>query len=324
MPSDEIQASPRVSIVMVTYNSAHVVVNSLVGLPDSKHIQLIVVDNLSTDDSILTVQHARPDAMVIGNTENSGFARAVNLGAQSATSDYVLLLNPDAQITAESLARLVSTMDSDESVGISAPLVTDPDGQFASIDAGFAPTILRMGLYASGLSRIGKWIPALEGHYLFRDSKIEPLREVDWVSGGCLLIRRDLWAKLDGLTTRWFMYAEDIEICLRARKLGMKVVLNPGAVATHAIGGSSKEVVGQANSMWIVNLYDLYCSSLAPNSLSCEVWKRVVSAGFHGRALVYEALATLRPGQRKAYRSQVDRFRVFARDLMSAHNSYGS
>jgi GT2 family glycosyltransferase len=120
------------------------------------------------------------------------------------------------------------------------------------------------------------------------------------------------------------MYAEDIEICLRTRKLGMKVVLNPGAVAVHAIGGSSKEVVGQANSMWIVNLYDLYCSSLASSSFSCDVWKLVVSAGFTGRAFVYSALSAMRPGSRKAYRSQVNRFRVFAKDLIAAKNSFGS
>ncbi|MEA9985957.1 glycosyltransferase family 2 protein [Subtercola sp. RTI3] len=305
----------RVSVIMVTYNSAHIVKQSLVDLPPAPLVEVIVVDNKSSDLSVETVLSARPDAVVIRNEENAGFAKAVNLGAARATGEYLLLLNPDAVINASALKSLVESMSSNSAIGIIAPLVTDSTGEFSTIAAGFFPTIIKMGLHASGISRLGKWCPALEGHYLFRSSRLSRSRDLDWVSGGCLLVRRHIWNSLDGLSERWFMYAEDIELCLRVRRAGYKVVLDPSAQAIHEIGSSSHEVQGRANPTWVVNLFDLYCRDLARNEVSKSAWRWTVIAGFRGRAAAYNLLRILRPSDGTKHQAQIERYRIFSAAL---------
>jgi N-acetylglucosaminyl-diphospho-decaprenol L-rhamnosyltransferase len=308
----------RVTAVMVTYNSGHVVSGALEHLPDKDEAHLVVVDNLSTDDSIEVVEGLRPDALIIRNINNDGFAKAVNLGAARADTDYILLLNPDAYIEGQDLKRLVEDMDSDRAVAISAPLMTDPHGQYSTIAAGHSPTIWRMALHESGLSRLGKYFSALEGHYLFKGSRLDSIREIDWVSGGCMLIRRSAWESMGGLSTKWFMYAEDVEFCLRARQAGLKVIMDPNSLAVHDFGGSSKDVSGKANPTWVLNLYDLYCSSIAKNPLQRRAWKLIVAGGFAGRSITYRLLRRLRPTRAEEYDAQIHRYAIFRKALLAA------
>jgi N-acetylglucosaminyl-diphospho-decaprenol L-rhamnosyltransferase len=308
---------PIVSVLIVTFNSELVIgecIRALVRQGDrTSRIEVILIDNDSSDQGIQVATDIDSRIRVIRSPQNLGFARAMNLGAREATGDYFLLLNPDAVIEGSAVIELAQKMREDRNVGISAPLVLQGDGRLATLGAGRSPTAWRMFLHASGLARFGSKIPALEGHYLYSKGLSSRKKSVDWVSGGCLLIERSLWGRLQGLTTRWFMYAEDIDLCLRVRALDHEIVVYPSITARHAVGGSTDKHDGQMSSVWLVNLFDLYCVSIARNRTSCYFWRLLVVLGFRGRQLT-SGLKSSGPSRTREMR----RFGLYAKALQRA------
>ncbi|WP_295786172.1 glycosyltransferase family 2 protein [uncultured Microbacterium sp.] len=314
-------AAPAVSIVIVTYNSAGVIGSCLDALRRDggapADAEVIVVDNLSRDDTVSTLHENYPWVRVIENDENAGFSRAVNLGAEHAVGRYLLLLNPDARISAEGVARLSRLLDADPSIGAAAPVLENEGEDVVILAAGHEPSIAKMFLHQSGLSRLGRRWPVLEGHYLFAADLHGGVRDVDWVSGGCLMVPLRLWRRAGGLTDRWFMYAEDVEFCLRLRAAGLRVVIDAGERARHALGGSSSGVEGAVNTAWIVNLYDLYGWRMARNDLQQWLWRAVVLAGMYGRLGWFRIAARRRRGD-AATAAQIRRFEIYAAALRGA------
>ncbi|NQX10460.1 glycosyltransferase family 2 protein [Microbacteriaceae bacterium VKM Ac-2855] len=309
--------SPVVSIVIVTYNSVGVIRSCLDALVGLAGHEVILVDNLSRDDTVAVVTAEYPFVRVIENSRNDGFSRAVNLGAAQARGRHLLLLNPDAQISATVIDTLAGMLDEDASIGAVAPLLENEGEEVVIVAAGHAPTIGRMFLHQSGLSRLGRRMPALEGHYLFAaDLHGEP-RDVDWSSGGCLMIPLTIWRRLEGLSDRWFMYAEDVEICLRIRAAGLRVVIDPRLRALHAMGGSSSDVDGRVNTAWIVNLFDLYGWRMARSAAQQRLWRAVVLSGMYGR-MGFFTVSSLRPGRAASARAQIRRYRIYTSALRSA------
>jgi N-acetylglucosaminyl-diphospho-decaprenol L-rhamnosyltransferase len=318
-------ALPVVSVVIVTYNSAQVIAECLDsltgpltadGTPAFTH-EIIVVDNQSTDDTVVLVRARFPHVRVILNPENAGFSRAVNLAAGEARGRTLLLLNPDAMIEPQVVDGLAARLLGDPSIGVISPVLENEGEEVRIIAAGHAPTIWRMFLHQTGLSRLGGRFPALEGHYLFASNFAGRPRDVDWTSGGCLMARTDLWRELAGLTDRWFMYAEDVEFCLRVRSSGARVVVDPTLHATHAMGGSSSNVDGRVNTAWIVNLFDLYGWRMARTGAQTALWRKVVEVGMLTR-VGYFRLSGLRSGRRASAAQQVARFRIYRRALAEA------
>ncbi|MGN7970583.1 glycosyltransferase family 2 protein [Microbacterium sp. 22296] len=314
-------ARPAVSIIVVTYNSLGVIGSCLDALTRDGEppadTEVIVVDNLSTDDTVAVLREGHPWVRVIENDSNAGFSRAVNLGADHAAGRHLLLLNPDARISAEGVARLSRLLDSDPSIGAASPVLENEGEEVVILAAGHAPTVTRMFLHQSGLSRLGRRWSALEGHYLFAADVREGVRDVDWVSGGCLMVPRDVWRRAGGLTDRWFMYAEDVEFCLRLRAAGLRVIVDAGERAHHALGGSSSGVEGSVNTAWIVNLFDLYGWRMARTGLQQQLWRAIVLAGMHGRLWWFRAAARRRHDP-EAAAAQIRRFGIYASALRRA------
>lgn len=279
-------------VVLVTYNSAGVVESALTELPNWADVS--VVDNCSTDESVATAQRIRPSALITENPSNRGFAQAVNVGVRKLSNNYLLLLNPDAKILSADLEILLEYLERNPDVGVASPEVVEGSGHLTTVAGGYAPTIWRMFTHSSGLSRFGRRWPALRGHYLLRDQfeKADSATHLDWVSGGCMLVRRETWDRLGGLTERWFMYAEDVEFCLRVRDAGEGVVILPSAVAQHAVGASSAgaETIRTA---WIENLFDLYQSRYRAGFIRRNLWRWVCVGGYFARGAV-SALRQLR------------------------------
>ncbi|WP_161799537.1 glycosyltransferase [Pseudarthrobacter siccitolerans] len=285
-----------ISVVIVTYNSAHVIGDCLRALVPAAELEIIVVDNASRDETLDIVRAEFPAVIIIRNRENRGFAKAVNLGAESASGDVILLLNPDATIAYENVLSLSASLLADTGLAVIAPVLSDGAGEFRTVSAGMAPTLRNMLNHSAGLSRFGGVIPLFRGHYLLsKDLRAESV-DVDWVSGGCLMVKRDDWEAVNGLTERWFMYAEDIEFCMRIRERGRRIRIQPNLLASHSIGGSSSNVDGRVNTLWIENLFDLYCWRLSRSRFDRELWRLVVSGGFFARAAFYK-LRSLRHGR---------------------------
>lgn len=296
------EPSQKLSIIIVTYNSAEVIAHCLRALPSRPDIEIIVVDNASIDNTLAIVADTRPDVTVRANGRNAGFAVAVNIGADIARADHLLLLNPDATIEGTEISRMLTFMDRHPDVGVAAPLVLDRDGAFRTLAVGYSPNLRRMFAHATGLSRLGRRVSVLRGHYLLRDQVMPGSSiDLDWVSGGCMFVRRSLWDDLAGLSERWFMYAEDIEFCLRAREADARVVLVSSARARHEVGGSSGASGDHVSTTWLTNLFDLYRSSIAVNRLQVELWRWTVVTGYALRAFALRVLAPSKVMDRKRF-----------------------
>jgi N-acetylglucosaminyl-diphospho-decaprenol L-rhamnosyltransferase len=311
--------APRASVVIVTYNSAEMLPSCLASLGDahSPGIELIVVDNASGDQTSSRVRAEYPYIQIIQNEVNLGFAKAVNIGAAAARGEYIVLLNPDATLRPGVLTSLMEEADQSERIGVIAPLLSDPAGRLRIGSAGRDPSTWRMFCHYFGLSRMLGRFPMFEGHYLL-SRHLTSSREVDWVTGACMVVSRRVWHALGGLSERWFMYAEDMEFCHRVRESGYLVVVNPALSATHLVGESTSGNVLSPDPAWVVNLYDYYACDIASSRPAALLWRLVVSGGLLLRAFVYRIRSITNPSRRHLWALESARFASFADGALRA------
>lgn len=302
------QAAP-ISVLVVTYNSGHVVGRCLTPLHEDPALQIVVYDNASTDNTLEVLSHL-PRVQVITGAKNLGFAKAVNEAGRRATGEVVCLLNPDVQISSEALRRL-SELALREDVGVVAPCIHHPTGRLRVRECGRFPSVLAVFNHYSGLSAFGRYCRRLEGMYWIGDLPAAA-KAVDWVSGAVMMTSLAHWKQLGGLSERWFMYAEDIELCYRSKCLGRQTLVVGDVEAVHDLGGSTSDGPS-SNAAWVVNLFDFYKTSMARTRLQSGAWKHIVVGGLRSRALVYALRSRSRtPGQSALWRAEADRFRTFA------------
>jgi N-acetylglucosaminyl-diphospho-decaprenol L-rhamnosyltransferase len=312
-----------IHVVIVGYNSAHVLAGSIAPLMGNPEIRVTLVDNASSDDTVQIIRDSFPAVDVIEAGGNLGFAKAVNLGVASGkdTDDYVLLLNPDAVISADDVVLLAASMRR-EGVQVGAPHVAQPAGTFKILELGRFPSLRAVFYHYSGLSRFAGRIPSLEGQFLLK--KDAPgSRDVEWVTGAVLMIKRESFEQLGGLSERWFMYAEDIDLCFRASRSGMRTRYFSNIPAEHIMGASTSSKSSKTNSAPFVNLLDFYSLSMAPSQAHVLAWRVTVAGGLLSRAVLF----FLRGAKGKASRSHssetaywLARARTFyryARDVLS-------
>ncbi|OZC75198.1 hypothetical protein CH251_10505 [Rhodococcus sp. 06-462-5] len=291
---------PEVSILIVTYNSSHVIGDCLAAL-GSDH-EVIVYDNASSDATVTLIEENFPHCSVIAGNRNLGFAGGVNRAAAQATGRNIMLLNPDAVIAAEDVWILAETVASTHG-GIVAPLIHTEGVRVAA--AGRMPTAWAMASHYFGLSRLARGRRRLQGHYLLPSDIGDDVVSVDWVTGACLIVDAETWRRVRGLSERWFMYAEDIEFCWRVGRSGGAVVIQPCARARHLVGRSNNKATMETNSAWVLNLYEFYRRDLARSGLQRLWWGVVVGAGLAFRALVFQLQSLRNPaaGQRDSARN---------------------
>jgi GT2 family glycosyltransferase len=306
----------------VTYNSANVIQECLSSLGSDVALETIVVDNNSKDTSVTIASKLVDAGRIICLNENLGFAKAVNIGAanRDPTTEWIVLLNPDALFSVTDLLSLITAAETDSNVGVISPLIRHPSGRLRVMPFGREPTVWRMFCHFSGLSRMGGRLPIFEGFYALQD-EATGLRDVDWVSGACMAVRADVWEALNGLTERWFMYAEDLEFCHRARAANWKVVWEGSTTATHWVGASSSGEELSMNPAWIENLYDYYKNELSTSSVGSFIWRAVVAGGLLSRALAFRlrALNPLYSDDENDWALEAKRFLRFAAAVVKIH-----
>ena len=196
---------------------------------------MTVVDNASPDNSLETVADLPIRAVRAGR--NGGFAAGCNLGIAEGQAPYVLLINPDARIERDDLQTLVEVLDQDPDVGLAAPLILEEDGSMAFSQRRF-PRLRSTFAQALFLHRI--WPRASWTDELIRNPEAyEHPGSPDWVSGACMLIRREALEAVDGLDEDFFLYCEDIDLCARIRNAGWSIGFEPTASMQHE-GGASR------------------------------------------------------------------------------------
>ncbi len=230
------------SIVIVSWNTAVLLADCLgsisTGTTGLEH-HIIVVDNASTDDSAAMIAREFPAVQLIRNAENVGFARANNQGLRASTGRYVLFLNSDTRVPCGILSALVEFMDAHPDAGACSPRLARADGSTQPFTFGGDPTPAY--LFARGWMRLIR-------HRAVHDWETLESQSVDWVSGACLLARRDAVLQVGGFDEDFFMYFEDNDLCLRLRRAGWKVFYNPQVSITH-LGGASL-ALNDARSRW--------------------------------------------------------------------------
>lgn len=199
--------------------------------------QIIVVDNGSSDGSENAVE-GLPNVTLIRAGANLGFGKACNMGAAHANAEFLLFLNPDARLFADSLDKALDFMQRTENakVGICGVQLVDEDGHIARSCARF-PSAGGFVAHATGLDRI---VPTL-GHFM-SEWDHATTRQVDHVIGAFFLLRRSVFDAVHGFDETFFVYLEDLDISYRAKQLGWSSVYFADVQAFHAGGGTSRQV----------------------------------------------------------------------------------
>ncbi len=235
-------------------------------------IEVIVVDNCSSDDTILMLQHEFPAARLIRNSTNLGFSRPVNQALHQSSGRYVLILNPDTIVLPGSLNELVSYLESHPQVGICGPKVLNRDGTLQKACRRGVSRPWAAFSYFSGLSALFPH-SKLFGGYLLNYLDEDAIHEVDGISGSCMLIRRQVIEDIGYLDERFFAYQEDADYCFQANKNNWKVVYLPTAQIVH-FGGQGGSRVQPYRSIyeWHRSYYLYYQKNLAADYFFLFNW----------------------------------------------------
>jgi len=262
------------SICVVSWNVEHDLANCIESLREGAagiDSETLLVDNASSDGTAQMVRDRFPAVHLIANSENLGFAAANVQAMQMARGRYVLLLNPDTLVPPHALGELIQFADAHPHAGIIGPKLVYGDGSLQHSCRSF-PTI------AAALFRntfLGRIFPKADASatYLMQDWAHDTVAEVDWVSGACMLVRREAFEQLGQLDTGFWWGAEDVDYCWRAHKAGWKVLYTPTPVITHLVGRSTDQAVLATVVRHHRGMYRLYSKHVARNPLSrCLVW----------------------------------------------------
>lgn len=247
----------HLSVIIVSHNSAGYLDACLASL--DRHLgaidaEVCVVDNASEDDSRAIAARRAPRVRLLASERNLGFAAAVNRGLAAAAGRYVLWLNPDSALLDDGARALIDHLDSNRQVGIVGPRILDPGGGLQRSARAFPSYDWAVGHRHSLLTRLFPANP-YSRRYLRMDLDPGKVQDIDWVSGACLLHRREVSDRLGGLDERFFMYCEDVDFCLRARQAGWTVQYHPGLTVRHHVAGSTRQtpvrmLVERHRSLW--------------------------------------------------------------------------
>jgi N-acetylglucosaminyl-diphospho-decaprenol L-rhamnosyltransferase len=227
---------PRLSAVIVSYNTRDALVACVSSLEHEVTLpfEAIVVDNASGDQSAEAVVLFHPLVRVVRNAENRGFGAACNQGLRLSRAPYALLLNSDAEVRAGTVETLVSILDAQPGVALAGPRTLNADG---TVQLSFGPDLTPRNEWAQKRR--------VEG---IRRRDPEALRAVEelagqdhepaWLSGSCLLARRSALESVGLFDERFFLYEEDVDLCLRLRKAGWRLVFASQAEVFHRLGAS--------------------------------------------------------------------------------------
>ncbi|MEP7285108.1 MAG: glycosyltransferase family 2 protein [Chloroflexota bacterium] len=227
-------SSIDISIIIVSNNHQHYLercLSSLVEANSSFQIEIFVVDNASSDNTVAFVKEKYPQVTVIASKVKRGFSANNNLGIQRSAGRYIMLLNPDTEVSPNALSQLVNFMDSHPQVGICGPQLRFPDNSVQLSCRAF-PTWKSVLVRRTPL-RVFLRNSAFNKQHLLADQDHSVIREVDWLLGAALMIRHETLEAIGRLDERYFLYVEDIDYCRRAYQQGWQVFYMPEAVIIH-------------------------------------------------------------------------------------------
>lgn len=218
-----------VSIVILSYNTKALLKSCLASI--YKHVksitfEIIVVDNASRDGTVEMIQKEFPQVQIIKNDQNLGFSKGSNIGAKRAKGSTLVFLNSDIELLDDNFDKTIELFVKSPALGAVGGSLLHPDGTQQRSFSSF------YNLFHVATMLVG-------GDKIELRHKYSVLKQVDWVSGGFLFIKKKIFDELRGFDENFFMYVEDMEFCYRLYKHGYTVVFNPQLKAMHRGQGSS-------------------------------------------------------------------------------------
>lgn len=283
-------APPRVSIVIVTYNSRSLIDRCLAPLADAREgVEVIVWDNASSDGTAAYVAAAYPWVQVVAGDENLGFARANNAAVARCRGGYTLLLNPDAFLTGiDQVTRLARVLDEDAAVVAAGPKLLHADGLHQVGDAGWRVRALSVIGHFLFVHRAMAAVPAI---YVSNERLLHERRvDVDWLCGACMMVRTEVFRDVGGFDPSIFMYGEDMELGERLRRCGHRLVYAPEIEVVHLQGATQRaEASAFYSTKYVDRLLAVLSDQHGPTTVA--LLRLTIGAGFLLRAGAYAAKA---------------------------------
>lgn len=238
-----------ISIITLNYNKPDLTRACIASLYDQYQgelednlFEIIIVDNNSEDDSVEKIKNeirkkGYKNIHLIENGENSGFGKGCNIGAASAKGEYLLFLNNDTVVQDRGFLKMAAYCNEHKNVSILGGQLHNADGTLQPSSGNFY-TLPKVLLLLLGMQRFG-----------LVDKSPSHITQVDWVKGGLLMIRSEIFKKLGGFDEKIFMYTEDMELCYRAKQAGFSTYFFPDIMVIHKEHGSTNKTFA------IVNIY---------------------------------------------------------------------
>jgi hypothetical protein len=226
---------PTVDVVVVSYNSSSVLESCVSPFGGDDRFDVIVVDNASQDGSVAAVSGL--PVRMLELERNYGFAFGCNRGWQAGSSPFVLFLNPDARAEPDTVLQLAAVLGSQPKVGAVGPRILEEDGtldlsqrRFPRLRSTYAQALFLHRLFPKAT-----WVDeVVHDVALYGESRV-----VEWISGACLLVRRDALERIGGWDEGFFLYSEDKDICRRLWDAGYEIRYEATATVVHAGGQSA-------------------------------------------------------------------------------------
>ncbi|MBD3413418.1 MAG: glycosyltransferase [Candidatus Aminicenantes bacterium] len=230
------------TVIIINWNTKHLLSLCIQAVKDHTRklsLQIIVVDNHSSDGSPEMVEQKFPDVTLIKNKKNRGYGKAGNQGLKRAEGKYVLILNSDVTVNSGCLDDMFRFMESRPDIGASACKLTFPDGTLQHSCRKF-PDFKTYLLMLLGVRFV---FPGLKPfrEYLMLDWDHSDIREVDQIMGSFMFIRDRVIKEVKGFDPRFWMYFEEVDLCLRIHEKGWKIAHYPYASAVHFLSKSSEQ-----------------------------------------------------------------------------------
>lgn len=231
-----------VSVVIVNHNAGSLIIQCVQAALDQAQ-EVVVVDNASTDLSSDNLGHSfsqNSRFLLILSDKNIGFSAGCNRGVTAATQPYVLFLNPDCLLGAESLKVMVEALESNPAIGMVGGYLINPDGSEQGGGRRAIPTPWRALVRAFGLYHLEKFQPQLffDFHLNKQPLPAAPI-EVEAISGALMLVRREAITAVGGWDESYFLHCEDLDLCMQFREKNWEIMFVPNAPVTHFQGTCS-------------------------------------------------------------------------------------
>ena len=235
----------KLSIALVNWNSCDLTRNcieSIIRNVDDMPYEIIVVDNNSTDGSIQMIENNFPNAILIKNKDNLGFAEANNQAFDVSKGEYFLLLNTDTIVHDNALQKMISFLEQNPKVGATTCKLLNPDGSIQYNMHRTFPTFIKIvfGFMHKNIGLRSRWAE----EYLMLNNRFDKTEKIEQAAGACILLKIETGNEIGGLfdSQKYPLYFNDVDLCYRLYKNGFPVYLVHDAVITHLKGQSIKKL----------------------------------------------------------------------------------